>query len=74
MVSIDETSAIRLQDQNGDMPPDFGLDTLFRNPREYEEELDTLEQTLVGQNIQYRVFNTLIHLRNARWSETFLVD
>ena len=72
MVSIDETSAIRLQAQYGDTPPDFGLGSLFKEPRDYEEDLDNLEQTLISQNVKYRVFSTLIHLRNARWSETTL--
>lgn len=70
LVGIDETSALRLQSQNGTNPPDFGLDELFLNQVTFKNDLETLETTLKNQNINYRVFSTVIRLRNARWSDT----
>lgn len=70
LVGIDETSALRLQKLNGSARPDFGLERLFINQQNYSSDLETLETELQRQNINYRVFSTVIRLRNARWSDT----
>ena len=74
MVVMDETSAIQLEERLGDQQPDFGLDRLFQKAPQYEEDLASLEKTLQDQRVAYRVFHTVIRLRNARWSPTELVS
>lgn len=63
MVSIDEPSALRLGETT--LPV---LDTLFRVPDELDTDLATLETALNQQRLQYRVFRTIVPLRNSKWN------
>jgi len=71
LVALDEVSAQQLQDDNGSSMPDLGIGGLFSNPSQYESDLATLESALVGQKLRYRVFSTMIRLRNARWTNQY---
>jgi uncharacterized protein (TIGR02599 family) len=66
MVVIDETSAKRLCTST--KAPDFGISTLFRNPSAVDANLQTLEGNLIKQHVTYRIFRTIVALRNAKWS------
>ncbi len=67
MVVLDENSARRLE--NGSAMPNLGLDQLFRDAASYDTDLATLEKTLNGKNLGYRVFNTSVRLKGAKWSK-----
>jgi len=67
MVAIDERSAARLA--NGATAPDLlNFSTLFTNPADFEEDLKTIEDALISQNITYQVFNSMVPIEGAKWS------
>lgn len=70
LVALDETSAQRLAESNGTGMPNLGLDGLFTNANQYDEDLATLEETLQSNQLRYRVFSTTVRLRNSRWTST----
>lgn len=70
MVVLDQTSAIRLQEKAGSSQPDVGLSELFVDARRYEQDLNSLESTLLEEGIRHRTFSTVVRLRNSKWSET----
>jgi uncharacterized protein (TIGR02599 family) len=73
MVAIDETSAIRigLSDKSGDI---FNVAKKFTASADYGKDLlvtrDTgsLEATLIQRGVNYRIFNTNVTIRGAKWS------
>jgi uncharacterized protein (TIGR02599 family) len=79
MVALDEDSARKL-DQYNHTDPQSGLATnsLFKNSWKLEDdpgtttpddgELSTLETKLIGQNLNYRIFDTNVTVRGAKWS------
>ncbi|WP_009963660.1 Verru_Chthon cassette protein C [Verrucomicrobium spinosum] len=71
LVAVDDVSATRLQDTNGSAMPSLGLDGLFLDASKYDADIRALEDTLVGQKLNYRVFSTTVRLRNARWNGTY---
>lgn len=74
LVAIDEVSAQQLQDQNGVSMPDLGLNGLFTGANaasRYEQDLNTLEETLQGRKLRYRVFTNTVRLRNSRWTSNY---
>lgn len=71
LVAIDEASAERLEERYGEIKPDFGLDSLFQNAINYDEDVRTLESALLNEKLSYRVFTTTVRLRNARWTGTY---
>jgi len=67
MVAVDETSAARVA--NGSTPPAvFDTSTLFVDPDQLDADLALLEQRLASNRIRYRVFNTVLPLRGAKWN------
>jgi len=70
MVAIDEPSAARLAKIYSSTAPDFGLSTLFQNPAQFTNDLQTLETTLQTNTsrINYRIFNTTVRIESAKWS------
>ena len=68
VVVLDETSGAWLQDLHGSAMPDLGLGSLFQDAMAYEDDLATLESTLVSQKLHYRTLKKTVRLRNARWS------
>ncbi len=63
MVAIDESSAQR--------NPTLGsaFQDLFRNPAEFTNNLATVEIALRDARANYRIFQTEVPLRSAKWSE-----
>jgi uncharacterized protein (TIGR02599 family) len=78
MVAIDEASAARLQAMHGSQMPDLGLNGLFTNAANFEQDLrlnsgganSSLEQKLIDENITYRIFTTTVSIAGAKWSTT----
>jgi uncharacterized protein (TIGR02599 family) len=66
LVSAEEASFSRLQ--SGNIPPDFGLEELFKDASKYYEDMRQLETTLAGRKLNYRIFSTNVSLRGAKWS------
>jgi uncharacterized protein (TIGR02599 family) len=75
MVAIDEPSAIHLNPSGSNTPPTIlsGL-SLFKtttsgNPStDINTDLNTLTQTLASNKVNYRVFDTDVAIRGAKWS------
>ncbi|HSI84968.1 MAG: Verru_Chthon cassette protein C [Candidatus Methylacidiphilales bacterium] len=72
MVAIDEPSAARLQ-SSGATPPTLIQNALtaanrFKTASRLDDDLRDLEKELTDQHITYRVFRTIIPLRNSKWS------
>jgi uncharacterized protein (TIGR02599 family) len=73
MVAIDETSALRLN-LSAKQPDPFGLKKKFQNTADYSRDLfqsadsKSLESTLIARQANYRIFNTNVIIRGARWS------
>lgn len=63
MVAIDEESAKR----NPGLGADFK--NLFQSPDSWDQDLQTIETTLQGEGANYRIFQTDVPLRAAKWSE-----
>lgn len=68
MVAIDEDSAARLAAKFGETMPDLGLRDLFKTAEDFTQDLQTLQNTLVAQRINYRIFTTDVAIRAAKWS------
>lgn len=76
MVAIDEASARRLE--NGATAPDFQLSSLFQNAASFARDLyadpavggssSSIEQRLIDQGLNYRIFVADIPIAAARWS------
>ncbi|PTY02354.1 prepilin-type cleavage/methylation domain-containing protein [Verrucomicrobia bacterium LW23] len=76
IVAIDEASAMRLEAKYGTSPPLQTLapglftTTADTNDRtKFDQDMQTLEQTLTAQRINYRIFNTEVMIRSSKWSE-----
>lgn len=67
MVTIDEASARKLQG-DATTAPDLGLDKLFQTAASLDDDLATLTRTLTANRLNYRVFQTEIPLRAAKWN------
>lgn len=63
MVALEESSAARL-----DGTENFTAG-LFTNPANYQSDLDTLETNLRAQHLGYRIFQSDVPIRAAKWSE-----
>ena len=73
MVAIDELSASRLNLATG-MADVFGAGTKFTKSADYSKDLlqtggnTSLEDTLITKRVNYRIFNTNVTIRGAKWS------
>jgi uncharacterized protein (TIGR02599 family) len=61
MVAMDEPSALRLGEGMLQLPA-------FEEEEKLEEDLAALENALVENHFGYRVFRTIVPLRNSKWS------
>ncbi len=68
MVAIDENSAVRLEAQYGRSMPDLVPNSLFRNTRDYQRDLDELKKDLIDANVNFKVFSTMVAIRSAKWN------
>lgn len=66
MVAVDEASFARYQ--KGTTMPDLGLSGLFQNASSYDDDLASLEKTLVDAKLNYKIFTTTVALKGAKWS------
>ena len=69
MVAIDEASAVRLG--NAATPPNAKLgltSTLFTQAKNYQADLNAMMATLAANHINYRVFQTDVAIRGAKWT------
>lgn len=70
MVAIDEASALRLE--NGTAAPAVitaALAGKFRRVENYRTDLEDLEGRLAEAGIQYRVFASVVPVRESRWTK-----
>lgn len=70
LVAIDESSAGRIF--KGSTPPDVivaALQDKFSDTSKYEEDLNGLTSALLAANIQYRVFEGTVPLRESNWTK-----
>jgi len=69
MVAIDERSAVRLEQQNGNAVP-AGLFTgaPFTLASAYQSDMERLEANLVAARLDYRIFSATILIRGAKWN------
>lgn len=70
MVAIDEPSAARLNPPGSTAPPAaLGiLGTLFKDAASLDDDLGKLSAVLNNNNINYRIFDTEVGLKGAKWS------
>ena len=73
MVAIDEASAIRLAFGTNSANI-FGVANKFTKSADYSKDLlqsrdaNSLEATLIAKGVNYRIFNTNVIIRGAKWS------
>jgi len=67
MVVLDEASAARLEE--GSTMPALGLETLFQEARELENDIALLEAKLNSLHLSYRIFTATVALKEAKWSK-----
>lgn len=68
LVTIDEASATRLQG-SATTAPDVGLSGLFQAAANLNSDLKKLTDSLAGEHLNYRVFQTEVALRSSQWTE-----
>ncbi|MEC5126287.1 Verru_Chthon cassette protein C [Verrucomicrobiales bacterium BCK34] len=69
LVAIDEAAAIRLEasaDQGS--PPRLVSPQWFKEAKNYEKDLQALEQSLTDRGLNHRVFSATVAIRSAKWS------
>jgi uncharacterized protein (TIGR02599 family) len=74
MIALDEVSAARWAELNGNKPIDFlaQAGAPFSDASAYNEDLNALEAWLTAQKLHFETFSSSVVLRNARWdSRTF---
>lgn len=66
MVTIDEISAARYAERNGDGAPEFVSPELFKRPEQFDSDMETLKKHLTDLGLKYRVFTTDVSMRGAK--------
>jgi uncharacterized protein (TIGR02599 family) len=68
LVAVDEASAIRMS--NGSTAPAFDttLSSLFTDATHYNADITTLQNLLIGEHVNFRVFTSNVSIRAAKWS------
>ena len=69
LVVLGEPSAVRLQAQDGENPPNLLDPGWFQQANKYESDLAELEQKFQDEDLQYRIFTTTVAIRSAKWSQ-----
>lgn len=69
LVAIDEPSAQRLLESNGDRPVDLQQESgaSFSDALQYDEDLSRIKRHLTDRKLNFRVFTSTVIMRNARW-------
>lgn len=68
MVAIDETSAVRLEAENGNGMPQLVPTSLFRNTSNFDADVEALKASLSEKGVNHKVFSTLVAIRSSKWS------
>ena len=75
MVAIDEASALHLNPNGSNTPPTlisglspFKTTASASADTDVDADLNTLTAALAGHKINYRVFDTYVAVRGAKWS------
>lgn len=70
MVAIDETSAIRLEEQGdgGTSMPTLIPASFFKSTQQYEKDIAKLKQELNSRKINFKIFSTVVAIRSSKWS------
>lgn len=71
MVAIDETSAVRLEDENsGASMPNLVPGGLFKSTQQYDQDIQKLKDELNNRNppINFKIFSTMVAIRSSKWS------
>lgn len=65
LVAVDEASAARLAEEGtaGLVPANA-----FKNCSQFETDLASLENSLIGRKANYRIFSSTVALRNSKWN------
>ncbi len=69
MVAIDEGSMVKLENEFGTAKPEIVDEGLFKNTDKYEEDVQVLINSLNEQQINHKVFSSMVMLRSAKWSK-----
>jgi len=69
MIAVDERSMARLQGDSTSQP-DLGFDyaSVFQSANKLDEDIETVSDALTAKNINFRIFQTDIVIRGAKWS------
>ena len=67
LVAIDEASAERIT--KGSTPPAWVTPDLFTETAKFDTDLKTVENNLIRDHVNYRIFSTEIALPGSKWSE-----
>ena len=67
LVAIDESSASKLAEKYPDSAPQLIPAGAFSRCSEMRADLQALEQALVAEQLNYRVFSATINMRNSKW-------
>ena len=67
LVAVDEESAKRLAEQNGGSSPNLlgKAGVSFANPISYDQDMNSLKQTLTEMRMNYRVFSSTVFIPGA---------
>ncbi len=71
MVAIDEGSAIRNEQREGQLT-EIVPKNLFQKVTDYDKDLDELKRILESKNIKYRVFHETVAVRASKFSDSAL--
>jgi len=68
MVAIDETAAVRLEDEFSRQTPTLIPPNTFRNTANYDDDVAALVASLDERGISHKVFSSVVMLRSAKWT------
>jgi len=68
MVAIDETSAVRLDDEAPRQMPELVLPNSFTQTDRYDADVQALVESLNERGINHKVFSSVVMLRSAKWT------
>lgn len=71
MVAVDEASAVRFEDGSS-QPAEFAdaISSGFSNTGNFDEDIAKMVEKLNENQINHKVFSSMVLLRSAKWSET----
>ena len=64
LVTLDEGSAARLDEIEADPVGYLGISSLFKDARDFEDDLQTLKDKLQENRLEYRVFQSAVQLKS----------